>query len=91
FPEREKPRVIPYSLKKVYTGLYGDLKAAFHPVEPLLKLAIYNPEVFRKGEPKPLATGRIVTVCLDLDSQQPRARKIPEEIVRLLRGDVRGH
>lgn len=48
-------------------------------------------EVFRKGEPKPLATGRIVTVCLDLDSQQPRARKIPEEIVRLLRGDVRGH
>jgi superfamily II DNA or RNA helicase len=50
FPEREKPRVVAYSLKRVYAGLYDELKAAFDRVEPLLKLAVYNPEVFRKGE-----------------------------------------
>ncbi len=52
FPDREKPRVISYSLKKVYAELYADLKAAFDKDEPLLTLAVYNPEPFRKGERK---------------------------------------
>lgn len=51
FPEREKPRVIPYSLKKVYTGLYDELRVAFDRDKHLLTLAIYNTEQFRKGEP----------------------------------------
>jgi len=51
FPAREKPRVIPYSLKRVYAGLYDELRAAFDRDDPLLTLAIYNPERFRKGKP----------------------------------------
>lgn len=51
FPERERPRVIPYSLKKVYAGLYTELRTAFDQNDPLLTLAIYNPEQFRKGQP----------------------------------------
>lgn len=51
FPIREKPRVVPYSLKRVYGGLYDELRAAFDRDEPLLTLAIYNPERFRKGKP----------------------------------------
>lgn len=51
FPKREKPRVIGYSLKKVYAGLYDELRAAFDRDAPLLTLAIYNPERFRKGRP----------------------------------------
>jgi len=50
FPEREKPQVIPYSLKRVYSELYEELMAAFNKDEPLLSLALYNPEVFSKGE-----------------------------------------
>jgi superfamily II DNA or RNA helicase len=53
FPEREKPQVIPYSLRKVYAHLYDDLKAAFSKDEPLLSLALYNPEAFRKGKADP--------------------------------------
>ncbi len=51
FPQREKPQVIPYSLKKVYSGLYNELQTAFDRDDPLLTLAIYNPERFRKGKP----------------------------------------
>ncbi|MFN4217927.1 MAG: helicase-related protein [Candidatus Bipolaricaulia bacterium] len=51
FPEREKPRVIEYSLKRVYAGLYSELRTAFDRDDPLLTLAIYNPERFRKGKP----------------------------------------
>ncbi len=51
FPKREKPQVIPYSLKRVYAGLYEELRTAFDRDDPLLTLAIYNPERFRKGEP----------------------------------------
>ncbi len=50
FPQREKPHVIPYSLKKVYAGLYDELRAAFDRDDPLLSLAIYNPQRFRKGK-----------------------------------------
>ncbi len=51
FPQRAKPRVIEYSLKKVYTDLYDELRATFDRDDPLLTLAIYNPERFRKGRP----------------------------------------
>lgn len=50
FPERQKPRLKTYSLKKVYAGLYEDITAAFGKDEPLLSLAAYNPEAFRKGK-----------------------------------------
>jgi len=48
FPEREKPQVIPYSLRKVYAELYDILRIAFDKDEPLLSLALYNPDAFRK-------------------------------------------
>lgn len=51
FPRREKPKVIGYSLKRVYAGLYNELRTAFDRDDPLLTLAIYNPESFRKGRP----------------------------------------
>jgi len=50
FPEREKPQIIPYSLKKVYAGFFSDLETAFDKDEPLLSMAVYNPEECRKGE-----------------------------------------
>jgi len=53
FPEREKPKVIPYSLRKVYAHLYDDLKTAFDRDDPLLSLAIYNPDAFRKEKVTP--------------------------------------
>ena len=48
FPERQLPKVVEYSLSKVYHGLYDDIKLAFGRKEPLLTLAIYNPEKYRK-------------------------------------------
>jgi len=48
FPERQPPTVVEYSLSKVYHGLYDDIKSAFNKKEPLLTLAIYNPEAYRK-------------------------------------------
>ncbi|MDO8586144.1 MAG: helicase-related protein [Armatimonadota bacterium] len=50
FPVREKPQVIAYSLLKVYKGLFDDLKTAFDKDDPLLTLALYNPEVYRRGD-----------------------------------------
>jgi hypothetical protein len=50
FPERQKPQVISYSLKKVYSGIYTTIAAAFDKDNPLLSLAVYNCELFRKGE-----------------------------------------
>jgi len=50
FPERQKPQVISYSLKKVYAGLYTQIAAAFDKDDPLLSLAVYNCEAFRKGK-----------------------------------------
>ncbi|MEW6209200.1 MAG: C-terminal helicase domain-containing protein, partial [Acidobacteriota bacterium] len=50
FPERQKPQVINYSLKKVYAGLYTQIASAFDKDNPLLSLALYNSEIFRKGQ-----------------------------------------
>lgn len=48
FPVRDKPQVVPYSLRKVYRGLYTDLRDAFSRKEPLLTFAVYNPERYRR-------------------------------------------
>jgi len=58
FPARQKPQVIDYSLKKVYAGLYTRLAAAFDKKDPLVTLAVYNREKFRRGEPDPKLANR---------------------------------
>jgi superfamily II DNA or RNA helicase len=50
FPERQRPRVVRYSLKKVYASLYDEIKQAFDHENPFLNLALYCTESFRKGE-----------------------------------------
>lgn len=50
FPVRETPQVIKYSLKKVYAGIYDDIRKAFDRDEPLLNFKIYSPEQFRLGQ-----------------------------------------
>ncbi len=50
FPDRLPPQVVSYSLKRVYPHLYDDLATAFDRDDPLLSLAIYNPEAYRIGE-----------------------------------------
>jgi superfamily II DNA or RNA helicase len=50
FPERQRPHKIEYSLKKVYAGLYDDIRTAFSRKDPLLSLAAYNPEHYKKRE-----------------------------------------
>jgi hypothetical protein len=49
FPIREDPRVFKYSLKRVYAGIYEDIRKAFDRNEPLLNFKIYNPEQFKLG------------------------------------------
>jgi superfamily II DNA or RNA helicase/HKD family nuclease len=51
FPERQKPRVVQYSLRKVYATIYEEIKQAFDRQNPFLNLALYVTESFRKGEP----------------------------------------
>ena len=58
FPVRQKPQVIDYSLKKVYAGLYTRLAAAFDRKDPLVTLAVYNREKFKRGEPDPKLANR---------------------------------
>ncbi len=50
FPERQLPIVVSYSLNKVYAGLYEDIKLAFQKERPMLSLAIYNTEAFKRTE-----------------------------------------
>ena len=50
FPTRQPPIVVQYSLDKVYAGLYEDIKLAFQSDEPMLSLAIYNTERFKKKD-----------------------------------------
>ncbi|MCC6444987.1 MAG: DEAD/DEAH box helicase family protein [Armatimonadetes bacterium] len=50
FPERQTPQVIRYSLNKVYAGLYEDIKLAFQRAQPMLSLAVYNTEAFKRGQ-----------------------------------------
>lgn len=43
FPERQRPIVANYSLKKTYGKLLSNIEKAFNKQKPLLSLAIYNP------------------------------------------------
>lgn len=43
FPERQRPIVAKYSLKKTYGKLLENIEKAFNKKKPLLSLAIYNP------------------------------------------------
>ncbi len=43
FPDRQKPIVAKYSMKKTYGKLLDDIEKAFNKKKPLLSLAIYNP------------------------------------------------
>jgi superfamily II DNA or RNA helicase len=59
FPERELPQVIDYSLRRVYSAIYDDIRAAFDRRAPLLSFALYNPERFRtKGQADPKLVNR---------------------------------
>ncbi|MFO7675134.1 MAG: helicase-related protein [bacterium] len=51
FPVRQRPRVIRYSLRKVYATIYDEIKQAFDREAPFLNLALYCTEAYRKGEP----------------------------------------
>ncbi len=70
FPERQKPRVVNYSLKSVYETLYGEIKEAFDKKDPFLTLAIYNTSAYhkdpdkRKAEYQKLVVGLIRTLLL---------------------------
>jgi hypothetical protein len=48
FPKRLPPIVIDYSLNKVYAGIFEDIKLAFEKENPLLSLAIYQTESYKK-------------------------------------------
>ena len=52
FPEKQKPRVVKYSLKSVYETLYGEIKEAFDKKNPFLTLAIYNTSAYHKDPDK---------------------------------------
>lgn len=49
FPDRQKPRVVTYSLKNVYSSLYDELKEAFDRQNPFLTLAIYNTSNYQRN------------------------------------------
>jgi superfamily II DNA or RNA helicase len=70
FPDRQKPRVINYSLKSVYETLYGEIREAFDKKNPFLSLAIYNTSAYhkdpdkQKAEYQKLVIGLIRTLLL---------------------------
>jgi superfamily II DNA or RNA helicase/HKD family nuclease len=49
FPVREKPRVIEYSLAKIYSDLFPLIQQTFRNRDPLLSFAVYNPESYKKN------------------------------------------
>ncbi|MEA3396003.1 MAG: helicase-related protein, partial [Chloroflexota bacterium] len=61
FPQREDPRVAPYSLAQTYGGLLDKIEEAFNKDNPLLRLAIYSPLAYYRGDDAtidPLVQGR---------------------------------
>jgi len=64
FPERQLPRVVNYSLKEVYAGLYGEIKEAFDKTNPFLSLAIYNTSAYHKDPDKRTAEYQKLVVGL---------------------------
>jgi len=51
FPQRQRPRIVNYSLRKVYASIYEEIKQAFDRDAPFLNLALYCTEAYKKGEP----------------------------------------
>ncbi len=98
FPRRLPPTVIPYSLKKVYAGLYDDLKTSFSKKTPLLKFAVYNPEAFRiekSGEQlnrEKQLLGLIRTMFLKrLESSYKAFEASAEDLLRKMAGWLQAH
>ncbi len=52
FPVRQRPRVVRYSLRKVYASIYEEIKQAFSRDTPFLNLALYCTEAYKLGEPE---------------------------------------
>ena len=50
FPEREPPKVVPYSIKSTYGVLLQSVRTAFHKERPLFVLGIYYPLAYWKGD-----------------------------------------
>src|SRR5690606_34001490 len=51
FPERKKPQVADYSIRKVYGSLLDMMEKAFQRKAPLFSLAVYYPLKYYKGDP----------------------------------------
>ena len=64
FPERQRPRVVDYSLKTVYETLYGEIKEAFDKKNPFLSLAIYNTSAYHKDPDKRMAEYQKLVIAL---------------------------
>ncbi len=61
FPERQAPRVVPYSLAQTYGTLLDKLEEAFNRDKPLLNLPIYYPLFYYRGKDSsidPMVEGR---------------------------------
>ncbi len=50
FPERELPKVVPYSIKATYGALLDSVRTAFQKDNPLFVLGIYYPLAYWKGD-----------------------------------------
>jgi hypothetical protein len=50
FPERELPKVAPYSIKSTYGALLESVRTAFQKEHPLFVLGIYYPLAYWKGD-----------------------------------------
>lgn len=50
FPDKQPPKVVPYSVKKTYGHLLGKLEKAFAREKPLFALALYYPLAYWKGD-----------------------------------------
>ena len=50
FPEREPPKVVPYSIKSTYGTLLESVRTAFRKEHPLFVLGIYYPLAYWKGD-----------------------------------------
>jgi superfamily II DNA or RNA helicase len=52
FPVRQRPRVIHYSLRKVYASIYEEIRQAFNRESPFLSLALYCTEAYKRDQPE---------------------------------------
>jgi superfamily II DNA or RNA helicase len=50
FPEREPPKVMPYSIKSTYGALLESVRTAFRKERPLFVLGIYYPLAYWRGD-----------------------------------------